>query len=205
MWKGVNPTRAELDEFIVTWKQRVLKAIRTIENRARAKKNKLPLDSKCPIRFPGRDGTPAPIDICLLNFRTWMLRYGVSVEFQISALRQVWPKRYRIARKSTFYLLSLSPRALTTVAARKHIEQAVIEAYPGGEQWRTNSAAGPSPRTRLDPMHPEAFVRRYRAKIARLREQQDVLEERRRHLRRNYRKPELTWRTLINESSNQRD
>lgn len=184
LWKNTNPTERELDEFIAKWKTRVIEAIRTVENRARAGKSQPALNPKYQIRLAGHMNGPGQ-DICLLNFHAWALRYGVTVEFQIEALRNAWPRRYRLLQRSDFYILALKPRHLTTVAARRRIERAVREAYPGGEQWSI-LARPPLP----NPDVP----------IARIREQRDAQDERRRHPRRNYRRPELDWRKALNEN-----
>jgi hypothetical protein len=181
------PTEEELGKLVIEWRERVLKAVRTVENRCRAAKGQKPLDPEIPIILPGG----RHYDFSLLNFRVWELRYGVTPEFQVEALRRAWPRRYRVTRRSNIYMLTISARNLTTDAAERHIEEAAVAAYPCGEQFKIlqTRPRPPIPRIRLDLNDPDAFLRKYNASIERVRREQEKRDDLIHKSRRNYRKP----------------
>ena len=188
-WDDVNPTDEELEQKLVRpWKHHVTNAIRLVENRHRKEDGLEPLNPRHRILFAGNN--PAA-HLTLLNFRTWTLRYGVTIEFIIEALRRAWPKRYRLIHRGGFYILTLLPQRLITDTDRRHVEEAVLEAYPNGEQWSAQSLVN-IPRIAADPNDPR-YIRLYARAIHRARREEEKRQERRRSLRRNFRRPELEW------------
>lgn len=124
----------KLDDVVDEWTKVFSYSFIRVENRLRKKEGLDPLSQRTRITVKE--------PIRLLNLRVWTLRYHVPLEFILNAL---WP-RYRAIRKPLVqnpllrkrtegFYFSLTPQ-LTGEASRGLLERAVLQAYPGGENYK---------------------------------------------------------------------
>jgi len=189
----------DLSQVVCQWRERLRKALLTLTNRKRRERNLPPLQH-AHVHYRRTS------DLYLVNLKVWTLRYGVSVEFVLDAILKHYHNlqndpKYRHRDPPDTISLHIPVSYLGGEKARQAVEDAVKAAYPNGENWRMRESEqllqqNPLPRTHFDPADPDDYLRRYGAKIDRIRKEQEAtlaarsLPRLHRNFRRQFRFPQ---------------
>ena len=108
---------------------------------------------------------PFSSQLKLLNLKVWTLRYAVDLDFVVGELLRYYGRHRKESLREP--RLGISIGVLTGVASRKHIETAVLSAFPNGENF-SNSRAQllkhfriTEPVRGLDYTNNEEMIRKY--------------------------------------------
>lgn len=125
-------------------------------------------------------------NLAFYNFKIWMMRYHVSLDFILETLLRRWHLKRKCVHTGISFGLPISK--LTSVEARKIIEEAVLKAFPTGE----NIAIMNQPQPRLFRIgnfeNTYQMIKEYGISIEKSRRDFEQQIEQRQRSRRNYRK-----------------
>ena len=137
-------------------------------------------DSRALVRIPKHQ------DLMLYNFKIWMIRYHVSLDFILETLLRRWSVRRALHYGSISFGLPIP--LLTSATACKIIEEEVLKAFPTGE----NIAIMNQPQPRLFRIgnfeNTYQMIKEYGISIEKSRRDFEQQIEQRQRSRRNYRK-----------------
>lgn len=166
-------------EEITKFHQEVEEALDRVERILCAEK-KRKYDSRALVKIPKHQ------DLMLYNFKIWMMRYHISLDFILETLLRRWSVRRTLHYGSISFGIAISH--LTSLTARKIIEEAVLKAFPTGE----NIAIMNQPQPRLFRIsnfeNTYQMIKEYGIAIEKSRRDFEQQIEQRQRSRRNYRK-----------------
>jgi hypothetical protein len=139
-----------LESEIRSWKARLERALLKVEERERQE----PLPRSARAWLPG-DG------FRLLNLKVWCERYRVPPEFVLEAVLARFSRSRRKDEKSGHVALGLPASMASGISARCAVEEAVVKAFPCGENRKAVEAASTRPAAKISYDDPEGMVRAY--------------------------------------------
>ncbi len=140
------------------WLLAIEDSLARVENQRRRMINLKPFDEETPVWISTKKNPNAPLQ--LLNWKVWMKRYCISLDFIIETLTRVYAKSRHCGPNEI--RLGLAINTITGEAARQVIEDEVKRAYPDGENFMSaNNSQSEEPLESLEYESSEDLVAKY--------------------------------------------
>ena len=129
----MESVRAELRTEIREWVERLKQALLTVENRRRVEAQFKPLPEDTVVWMPNNPNA----EFSLLTLKVWSLRYCVTPEFLLDTLTLCFRNCRRQSPQQQDVQLGLPAVLICGPRARQYVEEAVLRAFPNGENYKT--------------------------------------------------------------------
>ena len=146
-----------LKRTIAKWEEQIYSALRTVENRRRKEAHLPPYPESVRIYLP----TGKNAILQFLNWKVWSLRYCVSLEFILDVLLSYYRAQRKVRDNEKALHLGIPVSVLTGVRSRIIIEEAVVKAFPNGENYKIRSIQYAPIRESKKEESLEAMIQRY--------------------------------------------
>ena len=153
---------ADIEQLAVAWRIKVERALIAYENDQKYKHSLPPLPPTVQAVVVVK-----PSDLIkLLNWRVWCMRYVIGPRFIIETLLGYHHRHRRPSFNPSIVTFGVRLATLTGVPARHHVEEAVLQRYPNGENVYMARHPQPPPIHILRYQNDSDMIRQYRAAIA---------------------------------------
>lgn len=176
---------ADLRRCSAHWREELERALLGLERRRRKLQKLPPLSENARAYLPS--GSKA--DLMMLNLRAWKERYQVSAEFLLEALTHAYRGARRVDERKDCATLGLPAAMVTGIRARKIVEEAVVRAFPNGENYRSRALPPQELPMRLNYEDPDEMIKSYARAVERRRR----ARQRKARAARPYRRPGGRW------------